>query len=54
MDLLVQGDVQWILEDMTIPQLSESSWQECFERRFLPSWKKHRNQRDSYRAIFMR
>lgn len=33
---------------------SEETWQEAFERRFLPGWKGFKRDEDSWRAIFLR
>lgn len=43
-----------ILFQLDIPNLPSSYWQESFERRFLPSWKKWRKGNEQWRSVFLR
>ncbi|KAJ9095308.1 hypothetical protein QFC21_005674 [Naganishia friedmannii] len=41
--ILVRASPEWVLDSMVIPGgITTSEWRECFERRFLPSWKRYK------------
>lgn len=54
LEILVRAEAKWILEEMEIPRLPDSVWQEAFARRFLPSWKRYREGSEKWRAAFLR
>ncbi|KAI0832636.1 hypothetical protein BC628DRAFT_1309030 [Trametes gibbosa] len=37
-EILTLGKAEYLLFGMTLPNLKESEWEECFRRRFLPGW----------------
>lgn len=39
-EILSLGKAEYLLFEMTLPNLKETEWQECFMRRFLPGWQK--------------
>lgn len=39
-DILAAAMPSFILFDATLPNLRAAEWEECFKRRFLPSWEK--------------
>lgn len=43
-EVLVKAKPEWILFSATLPNLKESEWEECFSRRFPPSWKRWRKE----------
>jgi hypothetical protein len=54
LDILVRARPRWILERLEIPRWKDSLWKEAFERRFLPSWKRYKATKDSWRSVFLR
>jgi len=43
----------FILFDATLPNLKSTDWEECFRRRFLPSWEKWRKE-SSWKEAFLK
>lgn len=39
-EVFARAKPDWLLYQATLPNLKETEWEECFSRRFLPSWKK--------------
>lgn len=39
-EILSLGKAEYLLFEMTLPNLKEAEWEECFRRRFLPGWVK--------------
>lgn len=39
-EILSLAHPSFLLFEATLPNLKESEWEECFKRRFLPSWRK--------------
>ena len=39
-EILTLGKAEYLLFEMTLPNLKEGDWEECFRRRFLPGWVK--------------
>ncbi|KAL1946489.1 hypothetical protein VTO73DRAFT_14593 [Trametes versicolor] len=37
-EILALGKAEYLLFGMTLPNLKEAEWEECFRRRFLPGW----------------
>ncbi|KXN86129.1 hypothetical protein AN958_10496 [Leucoagaricus sp. SymC.cos] len=52
-DVLSIARPSFLLFDATLPNLTEDEWEECFMRRFLPSWRKWKKE-GSWRQGFMR
>ncbi|KAJ9112667.1 hypothetical protein QFC22_006169 [Naganishia vaughanmartiniae] len=61
--VLVRAAPEWVLDNMVIPVgMTTLEWRECFEQRFLPSWKRFKfrnhtsssNGEHSWRAAFLR
>ncbi|KAJ7232220.1 hypothetical protein B0H12DRAFT_1261748 [Mycena haematopus] len=52
-DILSRARASYILFEMTLPNLKEAEWEDTFQRRFLPSWKKWRKD-NTWRAAFLR
>jgi hypothetical protein len=52
-DILSSARPSFLLFEATLPNLNESQWQECFMRRFLPSWRKWKKE-GSWRQGFMK
>ena len=52
-EILSMARAEYLLLDATLPNLKESEWEECFRRRFLPSW--DRAKKDiSWKAAFLK
>lgn len=43
----------FLLYEATWPNLTDTDWQECFTRRFLPGWKKWKRDGIRWRGAFM-
>ncbi|KAJ6515630.1 hypothetical protein C8R45DRAFT_957157 [Mycena sanguinolenta] len=52
-DILSRARAPYVLFEMTVPNLKEAEWEDTFQRRFLPSWKKWRKD-STWRAAFFR
>ncbi|KAJ6628935.1 hypothetical protein B0H10DRAFT_1777484 [Mycena sp. CBHHK59/15] len=52
-EILSLGKASFILFEATPPKLNEAQYEECFKRRFLPSWRKWRKD-DTWRAAFLK
>ncbi|KAJ3537464.1 hypothetical protein NM688_g6684 [Phlebia brevispora] len=39
-DIISLAKADWLLFEATLPNLKDEDWEECFNRRFLPSWRK--------------
>lgn len=46
------GKAEYILFEMTLPNLKETEWEECFHRRFLPGWAKWKT--STWKAAFLK
>ncbi|KAG6817860.1 hypothetical protein H0H87_001692 [Tephrocybe sp. NHM501043] len=51
-EILSLATPAFILYDATIPNLSSNEWEECFNRRFLPSWRKWKKEGTWKKAYF--
>ncbi|KAI0638390.1 hypothetical protein C8Q77DRAFT_1243078 [Trametes polyzona] len=52
-EILTLGKAEYLLFEMTLPNLKEEEWEECFLRRFLPGWIKWKKE-GSWRAAFLK
>lgn len=39
-EIMTLARAEWLLFEATLPNLKEVEWEECFNRRFLPGWRK--------------
>ncbi|KAI0751009.1 hypothetical protein C8Q80DRAFT_1098433 [Daedaleopsis nitida] len=51
-EILSLGKAEYLLFEMTLPNLKETEWQECFMRRFLPGWQKWKT--TTWKAAFLK
>ena len=51
-EILSLGTAEYLLFEMTLPNLAEVEWEECFRRRFLPGWSKWKG--SSWKAAFLK
>ncbi|TFK85434.1 hypothetical protein K466DRAFT_494726 [Polyporus arcularius HHB13444] len=51
-EILSLGKAEYLLFEMTLPNLAEAEWEECFRRRFLPGWTKWRG--SSWKMAFLK
>ncbi|KAH9943234.1 uncharacterized protein BXZ73DRAFT_97285 [Epithele typhae] len=51
-EILSLGKPEYLLFEMTLPNLKETEWEECFRRRFLPGWVKWKT--TSWKAAFLK
>ncbi|KAI0375869.1 hypothetical protein BV20DRAFT_959912 [Pilatotrama ljubarskyi] len=52
-EILALGKAEYLLFEMTLPNLKEAEWEECFRRRFLPGWIKWKKE-GSWKAAFLK
>lgn len=52
-DILTLARPCFLLFQTTLPNLKESEWEECFNRRFLPSWRKWKKE-GSWKEAFLK
>ncbi|KDR83975.1 hypothetical protein GALMADRAFT_55191 [Galerina marginata CBS 339.88] len=52
-DILTLARPSYILYDTTLPNLKAAEWEECFKRRFLPSWEKWKKE-SSWKEAFLK
>ncbi|PPQ66577.1 hypothetical protein CVT26_009477 [Gymnopilus dilepis] len=52
-DILALASPSFILFEATLPNLKASEWEECFKRRFLPSWEKWKKE-TSWKEAFLK
>lgn len=52
-EIMSKADPEFLLFEATVPNLKEYEWEECFRRRFLPSWAYWKKSL-SWRAAFHR
>ncbi|KAI0650530.1 hypothetical protein C8Q79DRAFT_900470 [Trametes meyenii] len=52
-EILTLGKAEYLLFEMTLPNLKETEWEECFSRRFLPGWMKWKKE-GSWQAAFLK
>ncbi|KAI0353047.1 hypothetical protein OH77DRAFT_1497540 [Trametes cingulata] len=52
-EILTLGKAEYLLFEMTLPNLKEAEWEECFRRRFLPGWIKWKKE-GSWKAAFLK
>ncbi|KAG7449485.1 uncharacterized protein BT62DRAFT_1054621 [Guyanagaster necrorhizus] len=53
-EILSLARPSFILYDATLPNLKAADWEECFNRRFLPGWKKWKRDDASWRETFIK
>ncbi len=53
-EILSLARPSFILFDATLPNLKAADWEECFNRRFLPGWKKWKKDGVSWREAFIK
>ncbi|KAI9000812.1 hypothetical protein BD414DRAFT_451507 [Trametes punicea] len=53
LEILTLGKAEYLLFDMTLPNLKEAEWEECFRRRFLPGWTKWKKE-STWKAAFLK
>ncbi|KAK0230639.1 hypothetical protein IW262DRAFT_1339509 [Armillaria fumosa] len=53
-EILSLARPSFILFDATLPNLKMADWEECFNRRFLPGWKKWKKDGVSWREAFIK
>ena len=51
-DILTLAKAEYVLFEMTLPNLKETEWEECFRRRFLPGWAKWKS--STWKAAFLK
>ncbi len=51
-EILSLGKAEYLLFEMTLPNLKETEWEECFHRRFLPGWAKWKT--STWKAAFLK
>ena len=52
LDILSLAKTSFILFEATLPNLSTSDWEQCFKRRFPPSWERMRKDSPWKEAFF--
>ncbi|KAH9850792.1 hypothetical protein C2E23DRAFT_869742 [Lenzites betulinus] len=52
-EILTLGKAEYLLFGMTLPNLKDSDWEECFRRRFLPGWIKWKKD-GSWKEAFLK
>jgi hypothetical protein len=52
-EIMSKADPEFLLFEATVPNLNEREWDECFRRRFLPSWA-YWKKSSSWRVAFQR
>lgn len=52
LDILSLAKASFILFEATLPNLSSSDWEQCFKRRFPPSWERMRKDSPWKEAFF--
>lgn len=53
-DILTLAKPDFLLLDATFPILPDKVWEECFRRRFLPSWIKWQRADGRWRPVFVK
>lgn len=53
-EIVSLSKAEWLLFEATLPNLKESEWEECFNRRFLPGWRRWKSEGTTWRATFLR
>ena len=51
-DILTLAKAEYVLFEMTLPNLKDTEWEECFRRRFLPGWTKWKT--STWKAAFLK
>lgn len=51
-DILTLAKAEYVLFEMTLPNLKETEWEECFRRRFLSGWAKWKT--STWKAAFLK
>jgi hypothetical protein len=52
-EILTLAHPAFILLDATLPNLKATEWEECFNRRFLPGWRKWKKD-ETWRAAYLK
>ncbi|KAF9481837.1 hypothetical protein BDN70DRAFT_802580 [Pholiota conissans] len=52
-EILTSARPSYILYEATLPNMKSSEWEECFSRRFLPSWKKWKKE-SSWKEAYLK
>lgn len=52
-EILSLASPSFILYEATLPNLRSAEWEECFNRRFLPGWRKWRKD-GSWKEVYLR
>ena len=52
-EILASASPSFILYEATLPHLQASEWEECFKRRFLPSWAKWKKE-SSWKEAYLK
>lgn len=52
-EILTLGRAEYLLFEMTLPNLKDEEWEECFLRRFLPGWVKWKKE-GTWKAAFLK
>lgn len=52
-EIIALARPSFVLYDATLPNLKSEEWEECFKRRFLPSWQKWRKE-SSWKEAFLK
>ncbi|KAI0692261.1 hypothetical protein BC835DRAFT_1416653 [Cytidiella melzeri] len=53
-EILSLARAEWLLFEATLPRLKEWEWEECFKRRFLPSWRKWKKEDGTWQGTFLK
>ena len=51
-EILSLGRAEYVLFEMTLPNLREADWEACFRRRFLPGWAKWKT--STWKAAYLK
>ncbi|KAH9482544.1 hypothetical protein JR316_0004644 [Psilocybe cubensis] len=52
-EIITLARPSFVLYDATLPNLKSEEWEECFKRRFLPSWQKWKKE-SSWKEAFLK
>ncbi|KZP20193.1 hypothetical protein FIBSPDRAFT_544709 [Athelia psychrophila] len=52
-EILSLARAEYLLFEVTLPNLKSFEWEECFRRRFLPGWSKRKKVGSQWKAVFL-
>ncbi|PSR93757.1 hypothetical protein PHLCEN_2v4652 [Hermanssonia centrifuga] len=53
-EIISLARAEWLLYEATLPNLKESEWEEGFNRRFLPGWRKWKKELGTWKEAFIK